>query len=110
MALMNRRKHIAVSGNLFFTASLGHGFLADNLFQAVIRRNNAFNAVGCLGTLNPRNLQQAGKRVGFGLDEEVLLPLVLMNLREIGHDLRRQKLIVFCFEVKGSHSSSSFAF
>ena len=53
---------------------------------------------------------QAGKRVGFGLDEEVLLPLVLMNLREIGHDLRRQELIVFCFEVKGSHSSSSFAF
>ena len=36
VAFMDRCKHIAVSSNLFFTASLGHGFLADDLFQAVI--------------------------------------------------------------------------
>ena len=110
MALMNRREHVAVSGNLLFAAGLGHSFLADDLFQTVVRRNNAFDAVGCLGTLNPRNLQQAGKRIRLGFDEKILLSLVFMNLCEVGHDLWRQKLIVFCFEVKGSHSSSSFAF
>ena len=85
-------------------------FSRDDLFQAVVRGDDALDAVGGFGALNPRNLQQAGKCVGLGFDEKILLPLVFMNLREVGHDLRRQELLIFCFEVKGSHSSSSFAF
>ena len=32
MAFVNRRQHIAVSGDLFFAAGLGHGLFADELF------------------------------------------------------------------------------
>ena len=110
VALVDRRQHVAVSGDLFFAAALGHGLFADDLFQAVVRGDDALDAVGRLGALDLRNLQEIGQRIRFGLDKEVLLPLVLVNLREVGHNLRRQELIVFCFELKGSHSSSSFAF
>ena len=108
VALVDRRQHVAVSGNLFFAAALGHGLLADDFFQAVVCCDDALDAVGRFGALDLRNLQEVGQRIRFGLDKEILLPLVLVNLREIGHDLRRQELIVFCFEVEISHSNSSF--
>ena len=105
---MDRCKHIAVSGNLFLAAGLGHGFFPDDFPQPVIGGDDTLNAVGCLGTLDSRNLQKVGQGIRLGLDKKVLLPLVLVDLRQIGHDLRRQELVVFRFEVKGSHSISSF--
>ena len=95
MAFVNRRKNITVSGNLFFAAALGHGLFADDLFQSVVRGDDALDAVGRLGALDLRNLQKIGQRIRFGLDKEVLLPLVLVDLRQIRHDLRRQEL--YCF-------------
>ena len=109
VALVDRRQHVAVSGDLFFAAGLGHGLFADDLFQAVVRGDDALDAVGCLGALNLRNLQKIGQCIRLGLDKEVLLPLVLVDLRQIRHDLRRQELLIFCFEVEFSHSNSSFS-
>ena len=60
VALMNRCKHVAVSGDLFFTAGLGHGLFTDDLFQAVVRGDDALNAVGSFGALDLRNLQEVG--------------------------------------------------
>ena len=110
MALVDRRQHVAVSGNLFFAAALGHGLFADDLFQAVVCGDDALDAVGRLGALDLRNLQEIGQRIRFGLDKKILLPLVLVDLRQIRHDLRRQKLLIFCFEVECSHAISSFGF
>ena len=108
MALVNRRQHVAVSGNLFFAAALGHGLFADDLFQAVICCDDALDTVGRFGALDLRNFQEIGQCIRFGLDKKILLPLVLVDLRQIRHDLRRQELLIFCFEVEISHSNSSF--
>ena len=108
VALVNRRQHIAVSGDLFFAAALGHSLLADDLFQAAVRGDDALDTVGRFGALDLRNLQKVGQLMRFGLDKEILLPLVLVNPRQIRHDLRRQELLIFCFEVEFSHSNSSF--
>ena len=108
VALVNRRQHIAVSDDLFFAAALGHSLLADDLFQAAVRGDDALNTVGRFGALDLRNLQKVGPRMRFGLDKEILLPLVLVNPRQIRHDLRRQELLILCFEVEFSHSNSSF--
>ena len=108
VALVNRRQHIAVSDDLFFAAALGHSLLADDLFQAAVRGDDALNTVGRFGALDLRNLQKVGQRMRFGLDKEILLPLVLVNPRQIRHDLRRQELLILCFEVEFSHSNSSF--
>ena len=105
---MNCCKYIAVSGDLFFAAALRHGLFADNLFQAVVCCDDALDAVGRFGALDLRNLQEIGQRIRFGLDKKILLPLVLVDLRQIRHDLRRQELLIFCFEVEISHSNSSF--
>ena len=85
-----------------------HGLFADDLFQAVVRGDDALDAVGRFGALDLRNLQEVGQRIRFGLDEEVLLPLVLVDPRQIRHDLRRQEFLIFCVEVEISHSNSSF--
>ncbi len=110
MALVDRRQHVAVSGDLFFAATLGHGLFADDLFQAVICCDDALDTVGRFGALDLRNLQKIGQRIRFGLDKKILLPLVFVNLRQVGHDLRRQQFVVFCFEVECSHAISSFGF
>ena len=90
VALVDRRQHVAVSSDLFFAAGLGHGLFADDLFQAVVRGDDALDAVGRFGALDLRNLQKIGQRIRFGLDKKILLPLVFVNLRQVGHDLRRQ--------------------
>ena len=110
VAFVNGRQHITITGNLLFAASLGHGFLPDNFPQPIIRGDDALDAVGCLGALDSRNLRKIGQRIHFGLDEEILLSLVFVNLRQVGHDLRRQELVVFCFEVERSHAMPSFEF
>lgn len=106
VALVNRRQHIAVSGELFFAAA--HSLLTDDLFQAAVRGDDALDTVGRFGALDLRNLQKVRQRIRFGLDKEILLPLVLVNPRQIRHDLRRQELLIFCLEVEFSHSNSSF--
>ena len=90
MAFMDRCKHIAVSSNLFFTASFWHCFITHDFLQSVIRSDNSLDAVRCLCALNFRNFQKFRQHIRFGLDKEILLPLVLVDLRQVGHDLRRQ--------------------
>ena len=108
VAFMDRCKHIAVSGNLFLAAGLGHGFFPDDFLQPVFGGDDSLDAVGRLGALDFCDLQKVGQCIRLSLDKEVLLPLILVDLRQIGHDLRRQELVVFRFEVKGSHSIPSF--
>ena len=107
---MDCRQHVTVSSDLLFAAGLGHGFLPDDFPQPVIRGNNALDAVGRLGALDPRSLQKVGQCIRFGPDEQILLPLVFVNLRQVGHNLRRQQFVVFCFEVEHSHAMPSFEF
>ena len=110
MAFMNRCKHIAVSGNLFFTASFWHCFITHDFLQSVIRGDNSLDAVRRLCALNFRNFQKFRQRILFSLDKEILLPLIFVNLRQVGHDLWRQQFVVFCFEVERSHALPSFEF
>ena len=109
VTLVDCGQHIAVTGDLFLAAGLRHSLVADNFLEAIIRRNDALDTVGCLGTLNFCNLQQVSQCICLRLNKEVLLPLVLVDLRKIRHNLRRQELVVLCFEVEFSHSISSFA-
>ena len=110
MTFMNCCKYIAVSGDLFFAAAPGHGFLTDDFFQAVVCCNNALDAVGGFRALYLCNLQEIRQFIRLCLNKKVLLPFVFVNLRQVGHNLWRQELFIFCFEVEISHSISSLDF
>ena len=110
MTFMNCCKYIAVSGDLFFAAVPGDGLLTNDFFQTFVCCNNALDAVGGFSALYLCNLQEIRQFIRLCLDKKVLLPLVFVNLRQVGHDLRRQELFIFCFEVEISHSISSLDF
>ena len=47
VTLVDCGQHIAVTGDLFLAAGLRHSLVADDFLEAIIRRNDALDTVGC---------------------------------------------------------------
>jgi len=70
-----------------------------------MKTEHSYSAKGVLAALGRSALYLL-----FFVAVQVLLPFVFVNLRQVGHNLWRQELFIFCFEVEISHSISSLDF
>ena len=89
---MHNVQRIPVTGNFPLVAVARGCLLLHQLVQTGFRCADALNRVGCLSALHLGNLHQPFQFLGLLPDIHGLLPLVLMNQRQIVNDF-----IVPCF-------------
>ena len=92
-AFMNDRKHISISCNLLLISVLGSGLLLNQLSDSCTCRDNSFDCIGCLCTLNLRNLNQLLQFFRSLFQIEFLFADFFINCSNQPQDLRIPFLI-----------------
>ena len=100
---MDRVQHVPVSGNLPLITVAGRGFFRAELLEPCVGRADTLDLIGSFRTLDLCDLYQPLKILRLALEEKLLPPFILMDLRDIS-----QYLSIPCFGsqlgiIKGTH-------